>query len=299
MNKKAMQDFGVIYVAFGLPYVYMTYLSIRSLLHFNPNIEILVVTNVAGIEKIMNFDGRVKVKYVKDKTENNRLYKLSVNDLTIFKKTLYIDSDTIITGSIYEAKDYLDYFDLCIKQKKIPLRINKKGLEIVPVINKRVFELPSWNGGIIFFIANNETQKFFSLWKQYYKEAESEYDQTSLISAIYLSKCKVLSLEERWNCSDVERLYRSNTIRDSIIVHYTSRLTPTIKKELLSIEKIFIEKKSSFEKELSIYFEKEKKHRMNKQGKIIYYEELVNVYFYEIRVLIKKISTTLSSLIRK
>jgi hypothetical protein len=194
MNKKAMQDFGVIYVAFGLPYVYMTYLSIRSLLHFNPNIEILVVTNVAGIEKIMNFDGRVKVKYVKDKTERMR---------------------------------------------------------------------------------------------------------TSLISAIYLSKCKVLSLEERWNCSDVERLYRSNTIRDSIIVHYTSRLTPTIKKELLSIEKIFIEKKSSFEKELSIYFEKEKKHRMNKQGKIIYYEELVNVYFYEIRVLIKKISTTLSSLIRK
>jgi hypothetical protein len=247
----------------------------------------------------MNFDGRVKVKYVKEKTENNRLYKLSLIDFTIFKKTLYIDSDTIITGSIYEAKDYLDYFDLCIKQEKYPYAKTKKGLEIAPAINKRVFELPSWNGGIIFFTANNKNQNFFNLWKKYYKESGSEYDQTSLISAIYLSKCRVLSLEERWNCSSVPRLYKSNTIRDSIIIHYTSRITPTIKKELLSIEKIFIEENLGFKKELITYFKKEAENRIKKQGKIHYYKELVVVYFYEIRLLSKNISTPLSILIRK
>jgi hypothetical protein len=81
-------------------------------------------------------------------------------------------------------------------------------------------------------------EKFFAIWSRRFKElVDAEGDQAALVDAVFLSDCRLLSLDRRWNGG-----WGATGSRDRIrpstpsIVHYTSVYTPELTRDLLQLD---------------------------------------------------------------
>ncbi len=218
-------EIGIVYLAFGRSYLAMALVSLLSARKTNPDIPVCILTNVC--EKVGNIDGWIENfdvwKYLNLETTKNRDIKTQLYKYTPFKKTLYIDSDTIIVGDLSNVKILLDYFDICVKLNTTEQikkgRTGHKVLDGTALIN----ELPHWNGGVVFFKISEKTEQFFDLWNKYYKIHNLKYDQISLVEAIFRSNCRILSLDSRWN---YKRKHKSIPVKKNVkILHYVTDMT--------------------------------------------------------------------------
>lgn len=230
MNKQ--NDIGIIYLAFGRPYLAMALVSFHSVRKTNPKMPVCILTNVC--DKIDKIDGWIEGfdvwKYMEMNTSDNRKIKTQLYKFTPFEKTLYLDSDTIVVGDLSKTTLFLDYFDLCLKLNGGEQ--TKAGRTDIKVLNEKatINELPHWNGGVVFFKKDVKVNNFFNLWYEFYEMHENKYDQISLVEALFRSDCRVLSLDSRWN---YKRKNIAIPIKKNVkILHYvtdmTSRSTPKI-----------------------------------------------------------------------
>jgi hypothetical protein len=228
---------GVIYVAFGRPYLAMTLLSASTLRQTNPDIPVCIITNVS--EKLPRLDfwdaERDHYIYLNMSTKNNREVKIAVNKYSPFRKTIYLDCDTVVTGDLSYASFFLDYFDIALRPNpKTNFRPGKGEYRVLG--GKLIKDLPHWNGGVFMFKKNKNSADFFKLWKKYYDEFAIEHDQISLVEAIFNSKARFLPLDKSWNLTSFYSLKNKNP--KTRIIHYTSRISPLLRKKIAQYNQI-------------------------------------------------------------
>lgn len=216
--------FGVIYLAFGRPYVAMAGHSIVTLKKFNPVIPVCLVSNEdIDTKKLPSWTRSDHFLYVNSKADDNRVHKIKMYNYSPFNKTLYLDCDTQVLGQLHRIKFFLEYFDIAARPGKSPGPVRDRGKQLFDG-RWRFEDLPHWNGGVIAFRKCEAAQEFFELWNDGFQRMAGKRDQPALVEAMFFSKCRVLSLEPIWNNGDSlngDGLLESNEIRDrSIIWHY-------------------------------------------------------------------------------
>lgn len=221
-----MKSHGVVYIAFGLPYLILAYRSIASLKSVCSQVPVCVLIDresaalIRGLPEGWNAEDCFLV--IDDSPENNRYIKTSLNKYSPFDKTLFLDADTLVKSDISDIFAYLESFDLCLRLYGSG---SKKGVErsALPLLDGacRVSDLPHWNSGVIAFNKCNEVDGFFAAWSANYQRHRHEMrvftDQGALVEAMFESKVRFLSLDSRWNCLTSERAYFVNP--DNRIVH--------------------------------------------------------------------------------
>jgi len=88
---------GLLYVAFGSEFDLLASYCVAYSRRFT-KLPIQVLTNVAPESRSKKWSEVDDVHFtqINDVTTNNRLYKTSMNEYTIFENTVYLDSDSII-----------------------------------------------------------------------------------------------------------------------------------------------------------------------------------------------------------
>ncbi len=222
---RAPDDFGVIYVAFGPPYLAMALSSALSLRVTNPGVPACIVTNVTREPPAVSWwrpSRGDSWRYVERDTGENRLLKTNLYPFSPFGKTLFLDCDTFVVGSLDRMPRFLEYFDLAIRS--VPKASASRRYRDQPILDEQLAhrEVTHFNAGVIGFRKGPETQGFFSLWNERFRRMGIERDQPALVEALFLSRARLLPLREEWNQGDFWN--RGRTYRKSVVIwHYKSR----------------------------------------------------------------------------
>ncbi len=268
-EEKGQKDFGVLYLAFGEPYLAMALLSASTLRETNSSVPFCIISNINfDTEKIDFWDPKKDILiYLEKNSSLNRTIKVSLDKYTPFKKTIFLDSDTLVLNDISRAKLYLDFFDIAIKLNNNFKTLKGKG--DVSILNDRikVSDVPHWNSGVIMFNKNKNTGLFFQKWSELYHKHSVSYDQVSLAETVFTSNIKFLSLSSECNLhplllSTEKRLKEKGVI----VIHYSSKISDTIVKKIYYYNNIF--KGSEFK--IKQFINEKDKHRKNKSGTIKY-----------------------------
>jgi hypothetical protein len=255
--------YGVIYVALGPAYAIMAMVSINSIrIYSDVPISIIIDKSTADIVKLPKLDN---VIIIDNCIEENRLIKSKIYDLSPYENTLYVDCDTIIKANIIDCFDYLEYFDIAVKQRQKAFPASGKGALKIFNGNKIVANQPHWNSGVIAFKKNSKTKKMFNHWSYLQKNLNYEFDQPALAQAVIQSDLRVVSLEDKWNYQDARAIY----FQAGIIIHYSSNLNFRIRYMLKNAEKKYCLASSIF---IDTFIKKKLEYRRKKDGLFRYYK---------------------------
>jgi len=250
--KKVKHDIGVIYLAFGYDYLLMAINSALSIKQIHKDLNISIVTNVKinegsnkkilyethGIESEI-FDNII---YVDESRDQNRNHKTSVIDYTPYDRTLYLDCDTEVQNGIISGFEFLDYFDIAFVSRPIPsYSMTNKWNGDIHLKNIPIEDIATFHGGVFFFDKKN-SKSFFDTWNNKYHEFGYNYDQYSLVHAIYKSDVRLLPLPIKWDVNDddlnkFEGFYDNYQFYDSIKIRHKNRHTRTRTKMLRKIDR--------------------------------------------------------------
>lgn len=210
-------NYGIVYVAFGYDYLLMAAHSAATAKKTNPGIKCLVITNLPfDNDKVQPSSPFDYVTKIEKESKYNREIKTNIIQYTPFERTLFLDCDTEVRGSLDPAFRCLDYYDLALKMDVSPAN---KIYELVPSIPGKLF--PIYNSGAIFFKYNDSMYKVFDLWHRILVAEERRIDQPALAQAIFQTpEARLLPLGVMWNTFKFELHLLINGLDDSIIRHY-------------------------------------------------------------------------------
>ena len=229
---------GVIYVAFGAPYLAMSLVSAASLRVFNPLVPVCIVTNVCrNPPKTLwwNPDDELHWIYLKETDDRNRNAKLDIYSYSPFSKTLYLDCDTLVLSDISDMSFFLDHFDVSLRHILRPIIDSNKKLFNGTM---RLGDAGAFNSGVIGFRKGENVERFFNCWGERFKVLGFKQDQPSLVEAVFDSDIRLLPLPEKWNMGDTW-LRKKESREDIIVWHYKTRLDRYIEDFLLRSTKLF------------------------------------------------------------
>jgi hypothetical protein len=232
MNRKQGQ-FGVIYLAFGAPYLAMALHSITSLRVFNPSMPVCVLTNIAERPPNTRWWNSVPEShwvFMDKSTSINRDIKTHIYRFSPFDKTVYLDCDTLVLADLTDLELFLDHFDVLLKPSDRPGKTDRKKKilnGVVPYGNVTHF-----NSGVLGFRRSANVERFFDDWRECYRRLNFRRDQPSLVEAIYRSDIRIFPLRERWNCSD--KWFAKKDLRNDIAIwHYKTRLDRRLERSVV------------------------------------------------------------------
>lgn len=210
-------EFGFLYIAYGEKYRQEARQSVQSLLSHMPKARITVVTNasctIPGCEKII----------VKPMEASSYIDKIKWMGESPYSKTLFLDTDTYIAGSLDKVFGLLDYFDICMATELARPHLKKapEGFE----------EHKEFNTGVILFNKNERVRRLFAEWKKIYGERRSidSHDQPSMAMALALTDVKFGVLPNEYNIRAVLPEILSREVK---IIHARVRNYGKILKEL-------------------------------------------------------------------
>ncbi len=217
-------------------YLEQTYISVYSFKYHNPRaITILVVDRQTDNSlkegkrcKIMAFfNEKVVVDCPPEynKMQRSRYVKTCIRQY-VEGDYLYIDADTIITGSL----DDIDYVedDICaVGDKHVLLREHPR-----KKIIKRISEKAGWtfdenryyfNSGVMFVRDNVKTHEFYRQWQHEWTENISRgiyQDQPALAKTDQRAGYMIHHLDDKWNCQITDNGLRF--LESAKIIHYFS-----------------------------------------------------------------------------
>ena len=213
---------GIVYIAFGIPYLLMAAHSSRTLKKSNPDLKIQVITNfpisTIKVKDQLVFDN---VTYISDATTgSNRNFKVSLNAYSLWDKSLYLDCDTEVHGSLEPLFDLLDFHPVALKFNSYYF---SRDLEILDKPSD-YYGLSDWNGGVIAFKKEDDyTNLFFESWYNNFRLLNKKADQYSLRKTIYELKRLPLPLSNLWNAKydiKADKYFIDNHFDTIKILHY-------------------------------------------------------------------------------
>jgi len=227
-----MGKFGVVYVAFGAPYLAMALTSVVSLRVTNPTVPICIVTNVVRDQPHVAWwkpSLGDQWLFIAEATDKNRNYKTGVYRLSPFDLTLYLDCDTMVLDDIAPISRYLQYFDVLICPAYRPCAGEKR------TILDGIFRYRQdghFNSGVFAFRRGQHIEEFFDLWNMRFHAMGDRLDQPALLEALFLGKVRIFPLPAKWNSGDKWR-GRAATRNEIVIWHYKTRLEPLVERLLI------------------------------------------------------------------
>jgi hypothetical protein len=221
-----LQTFGVVYVAYGAPYLAMAITSLLSLRVTNPNVPVCVVTNVVPDAPQRDW-WRPSDQWVflGEETETNRNAKTGIYHLSPFDLTLFLDCDTMVLGDLSPISGYLEYFDVLLSAVYNPDPNPKRKI----LGGKYRYTVDGhFNGGVFAFRRGIEVEQFFTLWNDRFHALGYRLDQPALVEAYFLSKAHMFPLPPKWNSGD-KWADRSGARKEIVVWHYKTRPEPLVR----------------------------------------------------------------------
>ena len=200
---------GVIYCATGRQCAQEFNMSAESLAKSNPNVEVAVFVD----EKNMGLIDSSLASYVN--VLESPFYswddKIEVMQRTPFEKNIFIDTDTLVFGSLSPVFDSLEYCSIAACHEP---RLFQTDWEQSLYSSA----LPQWNTGLVAF-TKSETVDFMEWWKKKREENRVKGAQTQFRQAVYETGIKIQTLRQEYNVrlGDPNRL-----VGDVVVVHHHS-----------------------------------------------------------------------------
>lgn len=237
-------------------YFYQMYLSIQSLKKYNPNSEVILVTeketyNFFTIEqknKLDELSVGIIVENIKDFDDmfsksrwlKSQLYNYIEDDF------LFIDCDTIINSSLIEITNtpFNLAFVLNAHQTDFKKRLKediKKRIFFTKIDEDLNFSTSKitryYNSGVFFCRKTSRNKDFFEMWHKLWLKTSSygvKVDQVSLNQTNYIFKNFIDELDGTWNCQILRNGARK-FYKDAKIIHYYGSDLLNLSKEELQI----------------------------------------------------------------
>lgn len=189
---------GVLYIATGEEFFDEAVKSISSLRRQMPEIGITLITD---IEKPIKED--ISIINLSDPDYSFR-DKVQYMKKSPYDKTIFLDSDTYITGDISELFEILDRFDIAATQsgyRRIQFHPHQDDLvatDEIPV------SYPEFNTGVIVFRNSARVREVLTNWKKRYDQhLEIQPDvgtQPSFLEVLFESDLDIATLSPEYNC---------------------------------------------------------------------------------------------------
>ena len=218
---------GCIYVAYGFVYWMYAVHSALTLRATNQALRAVLVTNLDLPNPVI--DGQpLFERLIHHRAEDgaNRVDKLSVDLLSPFEKTVYLDCDTEIWADLSPMFRLLDNYDMALRQLNV---VTTKQYEILPGLTAHQAGFAEWNAGVIFFRKTRTTHAVFSRWREIFLDEGMKKDQPSFARAVLAHpELRLLPMSPAWNIKptpayEVDWIdLRSGDIR---ILHYRKPFT--------------------------------------------------------------------------
>jgi len=244
---------GVLYIATGNSFINEAKQSAKSVKKHMPDVEITLITDTGIDNEKKYFDN---VELVDSLTKDPGASTLS-EDLSPYDRTLFLDTDTIVTQDISEVFDILDEFDLAITMSP-----GRKTVEGVPEPWRE------YNTGVFSYKSNSRTSKFFSNWGQEYKEWRAKYDtsanQPSFTKTLFESDIDFFVLPREYNV----RIPRVGYIKNDVKIlhgHHPRKLS--------NVAKHFNNKSGSRVYWPNSYYSEKKSHKIREDPTLRYRTE--------------------------
>lgn len=241
----------IIYVATGsINYLFCASLSAATCREQGNNSEIIIITDSTHQVK-QKISQKYNIKFItidkqeKSKIRISRNIKTNIDRYAIFRKNLYIDSDTIILGKIDDFEKYIgrDY-DILLPKTNLTIRkvkdkikkTGKWGISSSSDIDKTIkycgIDKFYYNSGVFGWVKNNRTKKFFDLWNSEWN-IHKHSDEPAFMRALYNCDIKLNIIDKSYHLT-------KNISEDTKIYHH---IHGCIGKDLLSlrIKNIYLE----------------------------------------------------------
>ena len=181
-------DRGVIYVAVGKRYLDESAFSSASLRKTNPGLPVYLLTDTPPEDPGMCD----KIIYL-GATLPGSAMKLHM-DQAPWARCLFIDSDTMVVGSLDPLFDLLDRFEFAAMQHSGGGHYTLPGLPS---------SFPEFNSGVIAWRRSERVSVFFARWRELYAQmlepTGRTWDQKSLRVALYESDLRIISIPHGYN----------------------------------------------------------------------------------------------------
>ncbi|MFA6286244.1 MAG: hypothetical protein WC661_02575 [Opitutaceae bacterium] len=181
-------DRGVIYVAVGKRYLDESAFSAASLRKTNPGLPVYLLTDTPPEDPSL-WDKIIHI----DATLPGSAMKLHM-DQAPWARCLFIDSDTMVVGSLDPLFALLDRFELAAMQH------SGGGHYTIPGLPS---SFPEFNSGVIAWRRNERVSAFFARWRELYAQmlepTGRTWDQKSFRVALYESDLRIISIPHGYN----------------------------------------------------------------------------------------------------
>ncbi len=187
---------GVIYIATGQRYADEAAQSLASLRRHEPELPVTLFTDVR-----QEHPGFTSVVYVEDRRNHPKKIfhtKVACMGRSPYDRTLFLDTDTHVCGTVREVFEMLDRFEFAGAQapKRIPGR-NSGLLQVVPTTFTQV------NSGVLLFRKSKPVAALLADWLMRYDAHDFPHffgDQHELREALWASDVQLGILSTEWNC---------------------------------------------------------------------------------------------------
>jgi len=195
-DREFVSEKGILYIAFGDAFTKEGIMSYLSLRRHCPDIPVCFMTDnldtLGDIEDENLLKITIKPTHIRSKVD----YVFN----SPFKKTLYLDSDTVIVRNIEDIFESLERFDVALTHDYA--RKRTKYSNLIPEYSKIPYAFSEVNGGVFAFNCNERTQKFLELWRHYfykYFRQTNGWDQVSLRISLWESDVSMFHLPFEYN----------------------------------------------------------------------------------------------------
>ena len=179
---------GVLYKVTGEEYLREAERSAESLREHTPDVRVAIATDIDPVDSEL-FDDVIEMDELSEDEGVSTLHP----DLIPYEKTVFLDSDTLVSGDIRGLFTILDEFDLAV-------RLSPGGLS-VPNLPEPWTE---YNTGVIAYTDSGPVRELFALWNRYYEEWVSEKQDTgnqpAFAKALHDSDVDFFTLPPEYNC---------------------------------------------------------------------------------------------------
>ncbi|MGE0449575.1 MAG: putative nucleotide-diphospho-sugar transferase [Vicinamibacterales bacterium] len=185
---------GVLYIASGAKYIRAAMQSAKSVRRFCPGLatHLFADWDRHGFDFAASPGPFTSVGLIDDPHYRSKVDYLA---RTPFERTLYLDTDTLLTADIREMFQVLDRFDIALSHahlRNTPVRTATWRVALPPAF-------PQFNGGVILFAAKPAVLAFLEQWRRSFREAGFREDQVTLRELLWLSDLRIATLPPEYN----------------------------------------------------------------------------------------------------
>jgi len=198
-----METQGILYIAAGEKYIRAATHSAESVLRHCPGLPIHLFADWQNYDCFRFDQAPYPFTSVDKIIHPHHRSKVDFLPRTPFDRTLYLDTDALLSADIWGVFKILDRFDIALTQahrRNDPHRLNTWRIDLPQAF-------PQYNGGVILYRKTPKVIQFLEDWRDYFKEAGFQQDQITLRELLWLSDLRIATLPPEYNIRYIKYKY--------------------------------------------------------------------------------------------